>query len=344
MSTFLTSLVSKLATLISRERPMSGERRAHRKTRLARVAITSSLVLAITGCDLIPVTSNDGVLTATVGTSNTVYWYFFNQDFKDFATVNPDSGRTAREVYDLATASHPGSKYLKIKQRIDGSSELSGSGASRQVLLKANELANPYVNTTRLSATEEITLDGPAYGFTWLTNGSDTRVSTIVPSDLCGLFVMASTDSHGEDDIAFWDDIRATTDTYRCASPVSEVASPLSGPPGIFLFVAGPIGRSASDSPIYYGADRAAVTSTYLLTVTKVSNVTPSATVLAEGTIDSDGSFSSMVRLPSLAPGTYNVRMTGTHSSGSTLQLTSQITIGGSGEFTSIGENIPVIR
>ena len=45
-----------------------------------------------------------------------------------------------------------------------------------------------------------------------------------------------------------------------------------------------------------------------------------------------------------LAPGTYNVRMVGTHVYGSTLQLTSQITIGGVGEFTSIGENIPVIK
>jgi hypothetical protein len=36
--------------------------------------------------------------------------------------------------------------------------------------------------------------------------------------------------------------------------------------------------------------------------------------------------------------------MVGTHVNGSTLQLTSQITIGGVGEFTSIGDNIPVIK
>ena len=116
------------------------------------------------------------------------------------------------------------------------------------------------------------------------------------------------------------------------------------GIPGIFLTVAGPVGRSASEAPVYYGADRVAVTSTYLLTVTRVSNVTPTITTLAEGTIDADGSFSSMTRLPALAPGTYNVQMVGTHVNGSTLQLTSQVTIGGVGQFTSIGANIPVIK
>jgi len=124
----------------------------------------------------------------------------------------------------------------------------------------------------------------------------------------------------------------------------SSSASPDAGVPGVFLTVAGPVGRSASEAPIYYGADRVAVTSTYLLNVTRVSNVTPTITTLAEGTIDADGSFSSMTRLPALTPGVYNVKMVGTHTNGSTLQLTSQITIGEVGEFTSIGANIPVIR
>ena len=124
----------------------------------------------------------------------------------------------------------------------------------------------------------------------------------------------------------------------------SPSSSADAGVPGIFLTVAGPVGRSASEAPVYYGADRVAVTSTYLLTVTRVSNVTPTITTLAEGTIDADGSFSSMTRLPALAPGTYNVQMVGTHVNGSTLQLTSQVTIGGVGQFTSIGANIPVIK
>ena len=128
------------------------------------------------------------------------------------------------------------------------------------------------------------------------------------------------------------------------SSSSSASASADAGVPGIFLTVAGPVGRSASEAPIYYGADRVSVTSTYLLTVTRVSNITPTITTLAEGTIDADGSFSSMTRLPALTPGVYNVQMVGTHVNGSTLQLTSQVTIGGVGEFTSIGANIPVIK
>ena len=39
-----------------------------------------------------------------------------------------------------------------------------------------------------------------------------------------------------------------------------------------------------------------------------------------------------------------SVQMVGTHVNGSTLQLTSQVTIGGVGQFTSIGANIPIIK
>ena len=75
------------------------------------------------------------------------------------------------------------------------------------------------------------------------------------------------------------------------SSSASSSSSADAGVPGIFLTVAGPVGRSASQSPIYYGADRVAVTSTYLLTVTRVSDVTPTITTLAECTIDADGSL-----------------------------------------------------
>ena len=300
--------------------------------------------MVLAGCNTITVTSNDGVLTATIGTNTRVYWYFFNQDFKDFAGSRNSEDRSAGEVYDIATVSHPGSRYIKIRQDITGSSQVSGSGAARQVLLEASEFANQG-DGLALSATEDIKLQAPAFGFTWLTGGKTTQVTTVVTSDLCGLFVMAVTDEGpGFENAGFYADIVATTHTYNCSSEVSEVADPAPGPPGIFLYVAGPVGRSASEAPIYYGADRVAVTSTYLPTVTGVSNIAPTITTLAEGTIDADGSFSSMTRLPALPPGVYNVRLAGTHVNGSTLQLTSQITIGGVGEFTSIGDNIPLIK
>ena len=164
---------------------------------------------------------------------------------------------------------------------------------------------------------------------------------------------VAATEANGWYSVAYGNGVWvavAYTGTNRVMRSVDAVASSSSsagadaGVPGIFLTVAGPVGRSASEAPVYYGADRVAVTSTYLLTVTRVSSVTPTITTLAEGTIDADGSFSSMTRLPALAPGVYNVQMVGTHVNGSTLQLTSQVTIGGVGQFTSIGANIPVIK
>ena len=320
------------------------------RSRSAAVALTSALVLALAGCNTVAVTSSDGVLTATSGTQTTLNWYFFNEDFKDFAAarVVPEGFPwAASELYPDAIAAQPGIKYFKVRQIIDGFSEVAGSDATTTVLLKANEFANQG-DGLKLSATENINLSPPAYGFDWLTGGSATRVTTVVPSDLCGLFVLVLSDDSNTEASDFYDEVVATTDTYDCSSstPVSNQGrdEKPAGPPGIFLTVAGPVGRSASESPVYYGADRVAVTSTYLLTVTGVSNVTPTVTTLAEGTIDADGSFSSMTRLPALAPGTYNVRMVGTHVNGSTLQLTSQVTIGGLGQFTGIGANIPVIR
>ena len=127
------------------------------------------------------------------------------------------------------------------------------------------------------------------------------------------------------------------------SSPSSPSERP-AGVPGIYLAVAGPVGRSVWESPVYYGSDRVAAASTYLLTVAQVPSSSRSAVSLAEGELPLNGSLEAMVRLPVLAPGTYNVRMEGTHRNGSTLQLTSVITVGPSGEFTSIGPNIPVIK
>jgi hypothetical protein len=69
---------------------------------------------------------------------------------------------------------------------------------------------------------------------------------------------------------------------------VSTTSSSSSDPDvlGIFLTVnSALVGKQVEGSPVYYGADRVAVTSTYVLTVTAVSNISPSLVTLAEGTI-----------------------------------------------------------
>jgi len=130
------------------------------------------------------------------------------------------------------------------------------------------------------------------------------------------------------------------------STPVSvSVSSATSaGTPGIFLHITGPVGRSVAGSPVYYGADRVQVTSTYTLTLTPVGGNRPPVTMLAEGTIELNGSFATSVRLDPLAPGSYDVQFTGTHRNGATLELTSRIVVGPGGEYMLIGDNIPIIR
>lgn len=60
---------------------------------------------------------------------------------------------------------------------------------------------------------------------------------------------------------------------------------------GIFLAVAGPVGRTADGSSVYYGADRVAATSAYVRTATGDSNTRLMNLTLDEGTVDIDASF-----------------------------------------------------
>lgn len=178
-------------------------------------------------------------------------------------------------------------------------------------------------------------------------SGSSFSVQTLVTSGVDQYSPDLVTTANGSSTFATWSSFGEGIKFAKFSEPsVSSggSSSASAGVPGIFLSVNGVLlDKQVHGAPVYYGADRVAVTSTYVLTVTKVSNVAPSVVTLAEGTIGANGSFSSMVRLPALAPGTYNVRMTGTHTSGATLELTSQVTVD-AGVFTSIGSNIPIIR
>lgn len=327
----------------------SRDTQRRRRRLLPAFALLMGLALVTAGCNTLAVTSNAGVLTATSGTNTTLTWFFFNQDFKNFAatrSVGP-MGTSGNAEYSPAIAAEPGSKFFSVTHVVGPNSTTSGSGAGTQVLLKANEFANQG-DGINLSATESIQLSPPAYGFSWLTGGASTQVTTVVPSDLCGLYVMVISDGSVLLNSTFYSNIVATTETYSCSggTPVSiqNGDTEQAGPPGIFLTVnAVMLGREAEGSPVYYGAERVAVTSTFLLTVTSVSNVAPSVVTLAEGTIDADGSFSSVAQLPPLLSGTYKVRMRGQDTGGNTLELTSQVTVADK-LLTSIGAYIPKIH
>ena len=127
------------------------------------------------------------------------------------------------------------------------------------------------------------------------------------------------------------------------ASPAAAggaVSSEEAGTPGIYLHVAGPVGRLAEGSPVYYGSDRVAITSTYLLTITNVTTDTTSR-VLAEGVVDARGNLEARALLPALQPGDYDVVFQGKHRGGAGLRLTARITVGYVGQITALGPNIP---
>ena len=114
------------------------------------------------------------------------------------------------------------------------------------------------------------------------------------------------------------------------------------GLPGIYLHVAGPVGRLAEGSPVYYGSDRVAITSTYLLTITNATNNTTSR-VLAEGVVDARGNLEARALLPSLQPGDYDVVFQGKHRGGAGLRLSARITVGDAGQIMTLGPNIPTV-
>ena len=116
----------------------------------------------------------------------------------------------------------------------------------------------------------------------------------------------------------------------------------VTGTTGIYLHVAGPVGRLAEGSPVYYGSDRVAITSTYLLTITNVTTDTTSR-VLAEGVVDARGNLEARALLPALQPGDYDVVFQGKHRGGAGLRLTARITVGDVGQITVYDRNIPQV-
>lgn len=129
--------------------------------------------------------------------------------------------------------------------------------------------------------------------------------------------------------------------TFRVESVTANTAQATDpGTPGIYLHVAGPVGRQAEGSPVYYGSDRVAITSTYLLSITHASTQSTSRT-LAEGVVDARGNLEARALLPALEPGTYDVVFQGKHRGGAGLRLTARITVGDTGSITVLGENVP---
>jgi hypothetical protein len=110
------------------------------------------------------------------------------------------------------------------------------------------------------------------------------------------------------------------------------------GIPGIYLQIAGPVGRAVQDSPVYFGSDRIAPLSTYTLSINPHLG---QASTLATGSTDARGNSELRLTLPALAPGDYVITFTGRHASGAGLKLTNTIRVGAGGNYLVIGENRP---
>lgn len=123
---------------------------------------------------------------------------------------------------------------------------------------------------------------------------------------------------------------------FGFTATTSQTAEANPGRPGIYMHIAGPVGRSVKDSPIYVGSDRVMPGSTYTLSINPDRG---RAFTLTTGTTDARGNAALRVTLPTLAPGTYVVTFTGRHASGVGLKLTSTITVGAVGQYTTIGAN-----
>jgi hypothetical protein len=123
---------------------------------------------------------------------------------------------------------------------------------------------------------------------------------------------------------------------FTATSPATVEPGP--GRPGIYMHIAGPVGRAVEDSPIYVGSDRVAKSSDYTLMLRRVGGL---FVTLAAGQVDARGNAEMRITLPTLAPGDYMVTFRGTHANGTGLKLTNYITVGPGGTYLVIEENRP---
>lgn len=128
--------------------------------------------------------------------------------------------------------------------------------------------------------------------------------------------------------------VAGTNRVMTSLDPVASYASP--GVPGIFLAVnPALVGKSVSGAPIYCGAARIQPNSTYTLSFQSATNSVLTRTVLASGTVNSQGNFDERVLLGALKPGSYKIVMTGIHATGYQLVLTNYLTVGANGSIVS---------
>ena len=127
---------------------------------------------------------------------------------------------------------------------------------------------------------------------------------------------------------------------FRYLTPSTDIGGV--SRPGIYLQIAGPVGRSVEGSPVYYGAYKVMPHSAYSLTM-RSSAPGSKTQILDQGAVSAQGHVERRFALGAVSPGQYTVRFLGTHASGTGLRLVATITVGNAGEYTLISDNVPGI-
>lgn len=120
-------------------------------------------------------------------------------------------------------------------------------------------------------------------------------------------------------------------------APTITGATASAGLPGIYLHLAGPVGRPVEGSPVYFGSHKIATSSPYELTLQRVG--APAPTILASGATDGRGTLERRLILGQLVPGTYTLTLRGEHAFGTGLWLTNSFTVTPEGTYSRIAEN-----
>lgn len=279
------------------------------------------------------------------GPNKTDYYVFF-----DAASVSGKDLFSAEGIMSLTVTGAPGASgwYIQALDTTAPSAPLSkiyggGSGVStdgranygHDVTLPDRSISTQPSNTGLASN------PSPTYSITYGYSLSASEQASIEAGNLA-IYIgfLGSTSTTGAKDIV-------TTVKLNYFVPETEAGQASEEPsdPGIFLVVAGHIGRHQDNSPVYFGADSGLPSSRFTVTAVPLDRLQARAVVLASGELSPQGHVKGVAQLgpATLAPGRYNVTMSGKSRDGLTLSLTSEITIGLQGHFTSIGANIPRI-
>ena len=245
--------------------------------------------------------------------------------------AGPNAGRV--RVFDYAA-----SAWSPVGSGIDGSATGSEFGWAVDITSAGDQIAVGARNSDDPASDAGSVTAFTLVAGTWTQRGQ-TITGTAASEQAGYALAMSSTGDRiviGSPGRALPSANTGEVQIFGFTATTSQTAEANPGQPGIYMHIAGPVGRSVKDSPIYVGSDRVMPGSSYTLSIDPDRG---RAFTLAAGTTDARGNAALRVTLPTLAPGTYAITFTGRHATGVGLKLISTVTVGALGQYTTIGAN-----